>query len=149
MKKVFLTLCSIALVLTMCSCSFKVMDDTIYIPREKVTSAAIQLEYKEEGKDSYYCQKEITDSADLDEICAMIRKLPATKASSEHPNPIEEATIIVILRGQKEHRLIMNEQMAFFDQVAYEYTKDNAFERFLDFYNSIGYPEEKAEPSYY
>ena len=79
----------------------------------------------------------------------MIRELPAKKASSEHPNPIEEANIIVILRGQKDHRLILNKKMAFYDQVAYEYTDKNAFDQFLNFYDDIDCDEEKTDPSYY
>lgn len=149
MKKRLLALCLAAILLGLNACSFKVQDDTIYIPREKVVSVEMQKEYKEEGKESYYCKKELTSSADLDKICSMIRDLPAKKASSEHPNPIEEAKIIVILHGQKDHRLILNEKMAFYDQVAYEYTDKNVLNRFLKFYDEMGYDEAKTEPSYY
>ncbi len=141
----FLTL----ILLLLNACSFKVNNDTIYIPREKVVSAEIQKEYEEEGKEPYYCKKDLTSSSDLNKICSMIRELPAKKASSEHPNPIEEANIIVILHGQKDHRLILNEKMAFYDQVAYEYTDKKAYDRFLKFYDEIDCDEVKTDPSYY
>lgn len=149
MLKRILALCVVVSLLGLNACSFKVQDDTIYIPREKVVSAELQKEYSENGKDSYYCKKLLTSNSDLDDICSMIRDLPAKKASSEHPNPIEEAKIIVILRGQKDHRLILNEKMAFYDQVAYEYTDKDAFNRFMKFYDKIDCDEEKTEPSYY
>ncbi len=149
MGKRVLALFLIVILLLLNACSLKVQNDTIYIPREKVMSAEIQKEYKEEGKDPYYCKKDLTSSSDLDKICSMIRDLPAKKASSEHPNPIEEAKIIVILHGQKDHRLILNEKMAFYDQVAYEYTDKDTFNRFLKFYDGIDCDESKTEPSYY
>ena len=149
MKKRLLALCLVAILLCLNACSMKVQDDTFYIPREKVVSVEMQKEYKEDGKDSYYCKKEITSSVDLDKICSMIRDLPAKKASSEHPNPIEEAKIVVILRGQKDHRLILNEKMAFYDQIAYEYTDDDVINRFLKFYDETDCQEEKTAPSYY
>ncbi|MBR4086969.1 MAG: hypothetical protein IKK30_03830 [Clostridia bacterium] len=149
MRKRILALFLAVILLLLTACSFKVNNDTIYIPREKVVSAEIQKEYKEEGKDPYYCKKDLTSTADLDKICSMIRELPAKKASSEHPNPIEEANIIVILRGQKDHRLNLNKKMAFYDQVAYEYTDKNAFDQFLNFYDDIDCDEEKTDPSYY
>lgn len=149
MKKRVLAICLAAVLLCLSACSIKVNNDTIYIPRDKVISAEIQKEYKEDGKDSYYCKKEISDASQLDKICSMIREIPAKKASSEHPNPIEEASIIVVLYGQKNHRLILNEKMAFYDQVAYEYTDKDAFNRFLEFYDELDLDEVKTKPSYY
>lgn len=148
-RKILALLCTVAIVLTLSGCSLKVNDDTIYIPREKVLSAEIQKEYKKGEKDSYYCKKEIKDSADLDKICTLVRKLPAVKASSEHPNPIEEASIIVVLHGKKDHQLILNEKMAFYDQVAYEYTDKDAYEHFLEFYDELDCDEVKTEPDYF
>ncbi len=149
MRKRILALFLTVILLLLNACSFKVNNDTIYIPRDKVVSAEIQKEYKEEEKEPYYCKKEIKDSADLDKICTLVRKLPAVKASSEHPNPIEEASIIVVLHGKKDHQLILNEKMAFYDQVAYEYTDKDAYEQFLEFYNELDCDEVKTDPDYF
>ena len=144
MGRKFLALFMVAMTLMLSACSFKVNDDTFYIPREKVLSAEIQMEYNDGETDAYYCKKEITKAADLDRICELVRKLPAKKASSERPNPIEEATIVIVLHGQIDHQLILNEKMAFYDQVAYEYTEKDACERFIKFYKDLDCEEEKT-----
>ena len=148
MKKSLLLIC-LSLLLLFSGCSIKVQRDTIYIPKDKVESVEIQREYKGENGETYYCKKEISDSDQVEEICDMIRKLPAKKAASDQPNPIEKVSIIVILHGEKDHRLILNESMAFFDQVAYEYKEKGVCERFLSVYDSLKSDEIKTEPNYY
>ena len=148
MKKNIFLIC-IAMLLLLSGCSIKVQRDTIYIPQGKVESVEIQRKYKGENGDLYFCKKEIKDSDQIERICDLVRELPAEKATSDQPNPIEDVSIIVILHSQKDHRLILNESMAFYDQVAYSYTEKGVCGNFLSLYDDLKYDEVKTEPSYY
>lgn len=147
MKKWFAMMLAAMLLLTT-GCSFKVERDVFYLPQEEVESVEIQREYfydDEEGG-SYFRHKIITGQEDMETICEKIRKLPVRRASSSEPHPITEFSMILIINGKKEHHLILTEEMAFYDQIAYEYTDENTYEEFVTLYNDLGYAEEDTEP---
>ncbi len=128
-------------------CSVKVRRDTFSIPQEMVKSVEIQREYLDESGNSYFYKKVVTSEEDMEKICSMIRTLPVEKASQDEPHPITDFSIIVLLRGEKDHRLILNEDMAFYYRVAYNYQDAKTFQQFKDLYDNLGYEEEKTEPS--
>ncbi len=141
-------LISLAAVLILVSgCSFKVKRDTFYLPQEEVESVEIQREYyNEDGKSSYYRRKAVTEPADIESVCEKIRNLPVRIASVSEPHPISEFSMIIIIDGKREHHLILNEDIAFYDQIAYEYKKNGVYQSFLDLYDALDYTEEDTEP---
>ncbi|MBQ8894020.1 MAG: hypothetical protein IJ043_06375 [Clostridia bacterium] len=146
MKKYFLICMTLILVLST-GCSLKIQRDVFYLPQEDVESVEIQREYFTEGEEtSYFRSKKVADQKDMEKICEMIRKLPVIRASSSEPNPITEFSMIIILDGKKEHHLVLTDEMAFYDQIAYEYTKDDTYEMFVELYNSLEYDEVDTEP---
>ena len=146
MKKCFLICLAAVLILTS-GCSFKVERDTFYLPQDEVKSVEMQREYHyDDGSGSYFRHKVVTDPTDMELICEAIRKLSVRRASAEEPHPIKEFSIIIIIGGKREHHLILNEDIAFYDQVAYEYKDSGIYKEFLDMYNNLGYAEEDTEP---
>lgn len=147
MKKRFLIILAAVLLLTS-GCSFKVERDVFYLPQAEVTGVEIQREYfsDDEQTESYFRRKVINGQEDLEAICEKIRKLPVRRASSSEPHPITEFSLIIIINGAKEHHLILTEEMAFYDQIAYEYTDEDTYEEFVELYNDLGYAEEDTEP---
>ena len=146
MKKNILIFCA-SLSLLLGGCSFKVQQDTFYRPEEKVESIEIQREYVKEDGSSYYCQKVVSDKDEVEDLCEKIRYLKAEKASYEQAYPITEYPIIFILKGAKDHKLILTEEVAFFDQVPYIYTKDGVYSDFLKLYDGMDSPEEETKPN--
>lgn len=146
MKKRILLFC-VVLVLILSGCSFKVQQDTFYIPEEKVDSIEIQREYVKEDGSSYFCKKVVSDKEEVEDFCDKIRRLKAEKASYEQAHPITEYPMIIILKGSKDHKLILTEEVAFFDQIPYLYTKDGVYSDFLKLYEGIEYPEEETKPN--
>ena len=145
-KRLFL--CLAAVLLMASGCNFKVQHNTFYLPQEQVESVEIQREYfYDDGTDdSYFRHKVVTAQEDIEQISEMIRTLDVRRASSSEPHPITAFSIIIIIGGEKEHHLILDEDIAFYDQVAYEYTNDQVYQTFLDLYNNLGYAEEDTEP---
>ena len=143
-KKLFV-LSLIVLVFCSSGCSLKVQRDVFYLPQDEVEQVIIQREYAEEDG-VIYRQKTIDETNDLESICEKIRKLPVRRASSKEPHPIIEFPLIIIINGQKEHHLILTEEMAFYDQIAYEYTDNDTYERFLELYADLNCLEEDTEP---
>lgn len=148
MKKWFLLMLAVVLMLSS-GCSFKVERDVFYLPQEEIKSVEIQREYfiDEEAGTTYFRHKLITGQEDMEAVCEMIRKLPVRRASSKEPHPITEFSMIIILGGEKEHHLVLTEEMAFYDQVAYEYTDPETYDRFVALYNDLGYAEADTEPN--
>ncbi len=147
MKKWFVSFLLILLLL-LSGCSFKLQQDSIYIPSQKVSAIEIQREYVSEDGTRSYCKKVIDEDSDIESICKRLRVLPIAKASAEEPNPMMKMPLIVILRGKKDHHLVLAEDMAFYDQIAYEYEKDGILEDFIKLYDALDYEETeaKAEP---
>ena len=146
MKKRILLFCAVfALILS--GCSFKVQQDTFYIPEEKVEAIEFQKRYVKDDGSFYYCQKTVAEREEIEELCDEIRHLDAKKASYEQAYPIKEYPIIVILKGAKDHKLILTEDVAFYDQIPYLYTKENVYLDFLKLYDGIDYPEEETKPN--
>ncbi len=147
MKKWLAAALAAILVLTS-GCSFKVDRDTFYLPQEQVESVEIQREYHyEDEPGSYFRHKVITDSADMQLICEEIRNLPVYRAGSDEPHPITEFSMIIIIGGEREHHVILNEDILFYDQIAYEYKEEGVHQKFVDLYNNLGYAEEDTEPN--
>ncbi len=146
MKKRVLIFCAI-LSLLLSGCSFKVQKDTFYIPEGKVESIEIQREYVKEDGSYYYCKKLAYDKKEVEDLCDKIRCLKAEKASYEQAHPITEYPMIIILKGSKDHKLILTEEVAFFDQIPYVYTKDGVYSDFLKLYDDMDYPEEETKPN--
>lgn len=146
MKK-WLLICLAAVLVLTAGCSFKVERDTFYLPQNEVDSVEIQREYLYEDEDgSYFRHKIVTNPADMEMVCEAIRKLDVRKASAEEPHPITEFSMIIIIGGEREHHLILTEELAFYDQVAYVYEDAGIYQSFLDLYNNLGYAEEDTEP---
>ncbi len=146
MKRRVLVL-AVAVLLLFSGCNFKVDRDTFYLPQEDVKSVELQREYHyEEDQGSYFRHKVVTNQEDLRMICEKIRTLPVRRVSSEGPHPIKEFSMIIIISGKREHHLILNEEIAFYDQIAYEYKDSGVYEEFIELYNNLGYAEEDAEP---
>lgn len=143
MKKQIISFCLI-LLLMLSGCSIKLPKDTIYIPLQKVKAVELQREYVDEEGNYTYCKKVIANETDKETICNMLRDLPITKASTEEPNPIVSMPLIVILRGEKDHHLVLSEDMAFYDQIAYDYTEEGILDEFIDLYNNLAYEETAA-----
>lgn len=147
MKRVFLLVAAAMLMLTS-GCSFKVDRDTFFLPQDEVKSVEIQREYqKEDQSGTYFCHKIVEDEADMDRICRMIRELPVRRISTETPQPITEFSMIIIIGGKREHHVILNEDIAFYDQVPYEYEKKGTYQKFVDFYEALDCQEEETEPN--
>ena len=146
MKRRVLVL-AVAVLLLFSGCDFKVDRDTFYLPQEEVKSVELQREYHyEEEQGSYFRHKVVTNQEDLRMICEKIRTLPVRRVSSEEPHPIKEFSMIIIISGKREHHLILNEEIAFYDQIAYEYKDSGVYEEFIELYKNLGYAEEDAEP---
>lgn len=146
MKKRILLFCAV-LVLILSGCSFKVRQNTFYIPEEKVESIVFQKKYVKDDGSFYYCQKLVAEREEIEEFCDKIRYLDAKKASYENAYPIKEYPVIIILKGAKDHKLILTEEVAFFDQIPYVYTKDGVYSDFLKLYDDMDYPEEETKPN--
>lgn len=147
MKRLFLLIAAAVLALTS-GCSFKVDRDTFFLPQDEVESVEIQREYqKEDQKGTYFVHKVVTEKADMERICSMIRELPVRRISTMTPQPITEFSMIIIIGGKREHHLILNEEIAFYDQVPYEYEKKGTYQKFVDLYDALGYQEEETEPN--
>lgn len=138
---------ALALVLLLTSgCSFKVKKDTFTVPLDKITEIEIQRGIEnEEGKTVFY-GKVITEEADREKVCEMIRTLPVKRANRDEPHPITNFTMIIVLRGEKTHRLILSEEMAYYDQLAYEYGNDKIYSSFLELYDIMDYSAKETEP---
>ena len=147
MKKWFAIL-MVSVVLLVSGCNFKVDRDTFYLPQDQVESVEIQREYHyEDEPGSYFRHKVLTDSEDMALLCEKIRDLPVYRANSENPHPITDFSMIIIIGGKREHHIILNENVMFYDQVAYEYSEKGVYQEFVDFYNNLGYAEEDTEPN--
>jgi hypothetical protein len=144
--KRWLALLLAIVVLTATGCSFKVERDTFYLPQDQVTAVELQMEYKSETG-NYYCSKKVTDTEGLELVCEKIRKLPVRRASSAEPHPMTVFPMIIVISGEKEHHLVLTEEMAFYDQIAYEYTDKSTFKEFITLYNGLEQAEEKAVPN--
>lgn len=144
MKK-WMSFCLIAALLLLNGCSFKVKQDTFNIPKNAVESIEIQKAYTDENGETVYRSKIIDDAEDVEAICAKIRTLPVSKIISDEPNPIRSTPLIIILKSEAEHRLILNEEMAFYDQMPYEYQRSDTFEDFLALYDDLVYEENETE----
>ncbi len=125
-------------------CSFKVKQDTFNIPQGSVQSVEIQREYKKEDGTSYYCSKAIEDARVIEEICQKLRDFPAQRAPINTANPMRSTPVIVILSGKTEHRLILNEEKAFYDKAAFLYEKADAYADFVAFYEQLDFPENET-----
>ncbi len=146
MKKWMLICLAAVLVLT-AGCSIKVERDTFYLPQNEVESVELQREYLYEDEDgSYFRHKVVTNPEDMEMVCEAIRKLDVRRASAEEPHPITEFSMIIIIGGKREHHLILTEELAFYDQVAYEYEDPGVYQDFVNLYNNLGYAEEDTEP---
>ncbi len=143
MKKQLCSICLILLLL-LSGCSIKIKQDSIYIPLQKVTAVELQREYIDEEGKSTYCKKVVDVEKDKETICNLLRELPIVKASTEEPNPIVEMPMIIILRGEKDHHLVLAEDMAFYDQIAYDYTEEGILNEFITLYDNLGYAETEA-----
>ncbi len=131
--------------LLMSGCSFKVKNDTIHIPEKLVSTIEMQREYVGEDGTVFYRAKVVNSMEDVEKICHKIRKLPAVKVPAGEPAAITSTPLIIILHSEVEHRLILNEEFAFYDQMAYNYTKDGTFEKFLELYDNLAYEENDTE----
>lgn len=147
MMKKLLILLSVAVMLFASACSLKVERDVFHIPEGSVEALELQREYiAEDTGYAYYKSKKITDEADVERICEKVRKLPVRRASSSEPHPMTEFSLIVIMEGNKRHHLVLTEKMAFYDQIAYEYTDKQAFSDFVKLYNGLSCEEKETEP---
>jgi len=146
MKKWMAVLLAAALLLAAGGCSIKVKKDTFSIPMDLVKSVEVQREYFDEQGKAYFCRKLVTGEDDMVKICDIIRTLPVERASKNEPHPITDFPIIVILRGAKDHHLILTENMAYYDRLAYTYKDNKTFEVFKTLYDNLGYAEEPTDP---
>lgn len=148
MKKYMLFLC-IAVLLLASACSLKVERNVFYLPEGSVETIEVQREYiAEDTGYACYKSKKVTDEAEVEKLCEQIRKLPARRASSSEPHPMTEFSLIFILEGEtKRHHLVLTEEMAFYDQIAYEYTDKEAFSDFVKIYAALDYEEADTEPA--
>ncbi|PWM38036.1 MAG: hypothetical protein DBX52_07975 [Clostridiales bacterium] len=136
-----------AAVLLLCSgCNFKVQKDSFSIPQEMVKGIEFQREYFNEEGTAYFRRKLVSNQTDIEEICTMIRTLSVERASRNEPHPITDFPLIIILRGDKDHHLILTEDMAFYDQIPYVYKDKKIFETFKTLYDNLDYEEEDTEP---
>ncbi len=144
MRRLFACVLAVVLV-TSSGCSFEVQKDTFNIPSEMVGSIELQKEYKNDKDESYFLSKVVDERADIEEICEMIKSLPVARASSEEPNPIRTINLIVIIKGEKEHRLIVNQDLVFYDKVAYNYKNADTFDSLMNLYDRLEYTENETE----
>ncbi len=129
-------------------CSFKIDRDMFYLPQDQVESVEIQREYHyDDDSGSYFRHKVVTVPSDMQVICEEIRKLPVYRASNDKPHPIVDFSMIIIIGGEREHHVILNEDIMFYDQIAYEYSKEGVYQKFVDLYNNLGYAEVDTEPN--
>lgn len=135
----------VAVLLLTGGCNFKVEKNTFNVDRDKVDSIEIQREYIEGEKSTYRCKK-IIDPADLDLLCQKIRTLPVVRATNKEAHPVDSFSLIILIQGSTEHHLVLSEKMAYYDQLAYEYT-DNIYDEFVELYENFGYEEEAVEPT--
>jgi hypothetical protein len=149
MMKKTLIAASLMLLLMLSGCSFKIQKDSIYIPADKVRAVELQKEFLGEDNITTYRKKVVDDEKNKEEICERLRSLPIKKAPNNQPNPISELPMIIILQGEKDHHLILTKEMAYYDKIAYEYTKDGVFEEFLALYDELDYEESVTEPKPY
>lgn len=146
MKK-YLLLLLVAVMLLTGGCNFKVEKDTFNIDRDKVDLIEIQREYTDkDGKITYRCKK-ITDPADLDTMCDFVRTLSVKRASNDKAHPVDAFSFIILVQGSIKHHLVMSEKMAYYDQIAYEYTDEDVYEEIKELYDNLGYEEEDIEPT--
>ena len=89
----------------------------------------IQMEHRDENGQSTYNKKVIEEEKQKERICERLRNIPIEKAPADQPNPITSTPMIIILRGKKDHHLVLTETMAYYDQIAYEYTEKGVFEK--------------------
>lgn len=147
MKKICLFFSVLFVVISAFGCDLKIERDVFYLPQDEIESIEIQREYfHEEDGTSYFQSKKITEKSDLKEIGEKIRKLPVKRASSGEPHPITDFSLIILIKGKREHHLILTEKMAFYDQIAYEYNDSDTYNDFIKLYNDLEYSEEKTEP---
>ncbi len=144
MKKWSLLIIAVVLLLSSGCSIFRVKNPTFNIPRESVQSIEIQREYKEDGKTDFRSKK-VTEAEDVEILWEKLRFIELKRAKNDEPHAIERYPLIIILRGKKDHHLILDEKMAFYDQVAYEYTDSGVYEAFNNLYSELDYPEAKAE----
>ena len=147
MKK-YLAALMVLILLLASGCDFKVDRDRFYLPQEQVESVEIQREYhKEDEVGTYFRHKVLTKEADREKVCDMIRDLAVHRASLDEPHPITEFSIIIIIGGEREHHVILNEDIMYYDQIAYQYSKDGIFQKFVELYNGLDYAETDTEPN--
>lgn len=144
MKK-FFSICLIIALLMLNGCSFKVKQDTFSIPENTVSSIEIQKEYTTEDGQTFYRCKVVDGIEDVEKICEMIRTLPAEKVPAGEQTAIRSTPLIIIMRSEIEHRLILNEERAFYNQMAYNYLDSDTFEDFMDLYDNLAYEESDTE----
>ena len=126
-------------------CNIRVEQDTFYVPSEKVKTVEIQKEYYNEDGTTYYRKKTIKSAEDLEEICEMVRKLPAVRVPNNETPTIENFALVVIMRGEADHYLILNDEMGFYDRLAYKYTASGVYESFETFYSELSAEEVDTE----
>ena len=135
----------VILLLVLSGCNFKVHQNTFNIPHGSVKSIEIQREYTAENGEPYYRCKVIDDEKQVEELCQLIREFPVKRAPGDVPNPMRATSIIVILKGKTEHRLILNSEMAFYDKAAYNYEKESTFSDFISLYEELNIEEVDTE----
>lgn len=138
-----------ALLLLSNGCAFKVKNKSFSINVDAVTSITFQKKYENEEGTAYYQEKVVTDQKNIRSICKKIQNMPLTRADSSVPQPIKEVSYVVIIKSETKHHLILNEEKAFYDQVAYEYVSDKTYREFAKLYESLNSEEKEAPADLY
>ncbi len=148
MKKWFAILTVAALLFT-AGCNFKVKKNTFSIATENVKTVTLQKRCEDESGNTYYVEKTVDDKKEIKSICEKVRNTPLSRADSTVPQPINSVSYVIIIKSEIEQHFILNEEKAFFEQVAYEYASEKTLDEYASLYDSLNYAEVKAEPNLY
>lgn len=140
MKKM-IALMSALLMLLLSGCSVQVDSKTFRIPAEKIDTIEVQREYIDDDGKTTYRKKVIENKATIEELCEMVNELDVTRVANEETPTIVGFPLVVIFRGEKDHYLIVNKHVVFYDSLAYLYTDSDIYDSFLDYYSELSEKE--------
>ena len=140
MKKI-IALMSALLMLFLSGCSVQVDSKTFRIPAEKIDTIEVQREYIDDDGKTTYRKKVIENKATIEELCEMVNELDVTRVANEETPTIVGFPLVVIFRGEKDHYLIVNKHVVFYDSLAYLYTDSDIYDSFLDYYSELSEKE--------
>ncbi len=144
MKRILILMLAVSVLFTS-GCSVRVDSGAFNIPSDKIDSIEFQKDYIDDEGNVTYRKKIIEDEEAFEELCEMVRGLDVVRVSNEETPSIQGFPMVIIFRGKKDHYLVINQHVVFYDSIAYLYTDSDVYDSFENFYFELSEKEVDTE----